>query len=123
MKPEGITNSQWLRFNFHFLLEHFLGLKLFEKIAGDSRKVLIREIGKQLENSNRGELLQATVLHTDLKKQTLQEKYLNNIFEIESKMRVKDLRISLLEFEVALQKQLLASFKKHVNFSLEKVKL
>jgi hypothetical protein len=51
------------------------------------------------------------------------QKYLNNIFEIESKMRVKDLRISLLEFEVALQKQLLASFKKHVNFSLEKVKL
>lgn len=79
MKPEGITNSQWLRFNFHFLLEHFLGLKLFEKIAGDSRRSLIIEIGTQLENSKRGELLQALVVDIDLTKEVLHQKYLKNI--------------------------------------------
>ncbi len=40
------------------------------------------------------------------------EKYLQTIFELQDTIRVKDSKIQMLEFELALEKQLLASFKK-----------
>ncbi len=40
------------------------------------------------------------------------ENYLNRIFSLECKVATKDLRITLLEFELALEKQLLDAFKK-----------
>jgi hypothetical protein len=41
------------------------------------------------------------------------EKYLNKIFELSANLKEKDSKISLLEFELAIEKQLLAAFKKH----------
>ena len=40
------------------------------------------------------------------------ENYVNTIFELQDKIRHKDLKIVLLEFEVAIQKNLLEAFKR-----------
>lgn len=39
------------------------------------------------------------------------ENYLNEIFNLQKKIVDKDFKITLLEFELALEKQLLQSFK------------
>lgn len=44
---------------------------------------------------------------------TEMEKYINNFFELSANLREKDAKISLLEFELAIEKQLLAAFKNH----------
>lgn len=41
------------------------------------------------------------------------QNYLNTIFDLQSQVLHKDLKIALLEFEVALEKSLLGAFRKH----------
>lgn len=41
------------------------------------------------------------------------ENYLNRIFDLQSKVRDKDFKIAMLEFELALEKNLLSAFKKY----------
>ena len=41
------------------------------------------------------------------------EKYLKEIFTLQDNLTLKDSRIALLEFELALEKQMMAAFKKY----------
>ena len=43
------------------------------------------------------------------------ENYLNTIFDLQKKVVDKDFKITMLEFELALEKQLLNSFKKYFS--------
>ncbi len=43
MKPAGITQKQWLQYNFYFILEHFIGLKLSEKYLKPRKLKLFHE--------------------------------------------------------------------------------
>jgi hypothetical protein len=79
MKPQGITSSQWFRFNLYFTMEHFLGLENFNRLAGKSRKALYDEIDAQLKNSNRGEILPTPNEYEDLTQKQMKEKYFHNI--------------------------------------------
>jgi hypothetical protein len=36
MKPNNVKTSQWLKYNFLFLSEHFLGEKWYNKIWGNT---------------------------------------------------------------------------------------
>jgi hypothetical protein len=44
MKPNNVKTSQWLKYNFLFLSEHFLGEKWYNKIWGNTEKKLYKEI-------------------------------------------------------------------------------
>lgn len=41
------------------------------------------------------------------------ENYLNTIFELRGRIIDKDFKIAMLEFELALEKQLMTAFKKY----------
>lgn len=56
MKPELVTQSQWLKFNFYFLIEHFIGYRLSKKIIHPLRKRLYREALNNPGMKDRGEL-------------------------------------------------------------------
>lgn len=45
MKPSGINRTYWLTYNLYFLIEHFVGRALFDKVFGKARNKLIARIG------------------------------------------------------------------------------
>lgn len=54
MKPEGITQNQWLRYNFYLVLEHFIGIKNSEKYLRTRKNKLYQEILQNPGIENRG---------------------------------------------------------------------
>jgi hypothetical protein len=81
--PSGITNKQWVRFNFYFVLEHFLGADNFEKFLGKNRKALYNEIDLQLKNSNRAELLPMPEENNpDITLEEFNNKYIKNFLPV-----------------------------------------
>jgi hypothetical protein len=65
MRPEGITQGQY---NFYLVLEHFLGLKLSEKIIRPKRNRLYAEVLKNKGIENRGETIPtASITYYDFK--------------------------------------------------------
>jgi len=52
MKPVELKRSHWIKYNFLFLLEHFLGYSRLEKYFGQRRKNLNAQIEQHLKNSN-----------------------------------------------------------------------
>ena len=81
-RPEGITRYQWLRYNFYFVLEHFIGYTNFEKIAGKRRDALFVQIDKQLKGSNRGELLELPTVTGEISMEEFNKKYVNNVLPV-----------------------------------------
>lgn len=80
--PTGINYSQWIKFNFHFFAEHFLGLKNFNKLLGNSRKALYQEIDQNLKSSDRGELLDMPQEVATISFNEFQKKYVDNFLPV-----------------------------------------
>ncbi len=51
MKPADVKTSHWLSYNLHFVLEHFLGHSLYEKVLGARRKKLISRIEQHIKKT------------------------------------------------------------------------
>ncbi len=66
MKPNGISREQWFRYNLYFFVEHFLGLKNFNKHFGKGRKELYDEIDSKLKDSNRGKILDIPLVYGEI---------------------------------------------------------
>jgi hypothetical protein len=88
--PSGISNYQWLRFNFFFIAEHFLGLEAFNKVLGEKRKAFYAEIDEQLKDSGRGELLPMPVVDKDISREEFYEKYFKGNLPLVLKGAAKD---------------------------------
>lgn len=82
MRPTGITRYQWYRFNIFFLIEHFLGYSNSEKLIGNNRKALYREIDAQLKNSVRGELLPMPIGNADITLDQFRESYIKPVLPV-----------------------------------------
>ena len=54
MKPEGITQKQWIKYNFYMTLEHFIGIKNSEKYIRPYKNKLYAEILKNPGLEDRG---------------------------------------------------------------------
>lgn len=66
MRPEGITHKQWFRYNYYLVLEHFLGLKLSEKIVRPMRNKLYTEVIDNKGMATRGETIPTeSITHGD----------------------------------------------------------
>lgn len=66
MRPNGITKQQWFKYNSLLVLEHFLGLKLSEKIVRPLRNKLYTEVLQNKAIANRGETIPTeSITHTD----------------------------------------------------------
>lgn len=57
MRPEGVTGSQWFRFNLYYVLDHFLGSKLSNKLFHSNKKKLQDEILNNTALKNRGKTI------------------------------------------------------------------
>ena len=65
MKPAGITSSQWLRYNYYFVLEHFMGLERSEKYIRPKRIKLYNEIINNKELKDRGKVIDVKEIECD----------------------------------------------------------
>lgn len=80
MRSGDITYIQWIKFNFYFIVEHFLGLAFFNKIFYNQRKNFYKKIEMQSEKSSRGGLLETPIeTNRDFDKNFLNQRYLQNI--------------------------------------------
>lgn len=57
MRPEGVTRSQWFKYNMYFIAEHFLGLKLSEKTIRKKMNKLFSEAAQNPGMQGRGEII------------------------------------------------------------------
>jgi hypothetical protein len=53
MKPEGITDKQWIKYNVLFIVQHFIGIKNAEKYFGKTKAKLFEEISQNPGIQNR----------------------------------------------------------------------
>lgn len=65
MKPEGISDEQWRKYNKYFVMEHFLGLRLSDKLLAAKKKKLFEEIAQNPDIQDRGENLSIKTVYTD----------------------------------------------------------
>jgi lysine-specific demethylase 8 len=61
MRPDGISQTQWLKFNIYFIIEHFIGSKLSSKIIYPLRKKLFDEVLKSPDILNRAEVYKSEI--------------------------------------------------------------
>ncbi len=57
MRPEAITRIQWLKYNYYFILEHFIGIKNSEKFIRKRRDKLYKKVKNNPGFENRGETI------------------------------------------------------------------
>lgn len=62
MKTNKIKNRYWLQYNCYFILEHFLGFKLFNKWFGRRKNNLFNRIDKDHNGLNNSEIYPITEL-------------------------------------------------------------
>jgi hypothetical protein len=80
MKANEVTRIQLFLFKLYFFLEHFLGLKNFNKLFYSNRQKLIDSIDARLKDSNRGRVLDIPiVIDKNIDNEVLNKKYLQNI--------------------------------------------
>ena len=69
MKPNGISQSQYFKFNLYLILEHFIGIKLSKKLLHPLRRRLFEDVLKNENIEHRGKVLQnEDVICDDLEK-------------------------------------------------------
>jgi hypothetical protein len=54
MRPQGITEKQWIKYNFYLILEHCMGIKYSEKYLRGPKNKLYNEILQNEGMNNRG---------------------------------------------------------------------
>ena len=57
MRPVLVTQKQWIKYTYYFILEHFMGLKNSEKYIRPKRNKLYSEIEKNEGMKDRGETI------------------------------------------------------------------
>jgi len=77
-RPKQISTFQWILFNLFFIIEHFIGIKNFDHILGNRRKVLYNQIGARLERAGRGGVVEVPVeSNYDITLSEFKKKYIN----------------------------------------------
>lgn len=69
MKPKEIRKIDWAKYNIYFYLEHFLGLKRFNKFFGKNRKELYKKIDSYLPDSLIGRKVEVEELASNISKE------------------------------------------------------